>query len=459
MIEDNELTKTAALYIRVSTDAQREEGYSIDAQKEALVGYCKARGFKKYEFYIDGGFSGSNLDRPEIKRLIEDAKAKKIGKCIVYKLDRLSRSQKDTLYLIEDILNPNGVDFISINETMDTSTPLGRLMLGILSAFAQLERENIKERTRMGMLERIKEGYWMGGGRIPFGYDYDKERGILVPNEDAKTVRQIYDLYIEGKSAQTIADMLGLKYDRLVMQILTRKSNLGIISYKGKEYQGKHEPIIDRETFDKAMLCMHNRSDNKNYSSNSLLSGLLVCGHCHAKMHYQSWGNTGRKKISCYSQQTSKKYLVKDENCPQIKLWQEEVEEAVLADLFSFTIEAHKRTDFSNKTNITSNLKEQIAASEKQLKRLYELYAKSEDDTLKNTIDEFLSKHKKLKKQLENEQQRNIISNSRREILDEVKNLEQVWDILNFDEKRRIVKSLIKEIIIKDNNIEIYYQF
>ena len=225
MNQENTSNK-AALYIRVSTDAQREEGYSIDAQKEALVGYCKARGFSEYEFFIDGGFSGSNLNRPEMTRLIEAARNHTIKKCIVYKLDRLSRSQKDTLYLIEDIFNPNGVDFISINETMDTSTPLGRLMLGILSAFAQLERENIKERTRMGMLERIKEGYWMGGGRVPFGYDYDKAKGILVPNEDAKTVKKIYELYIDGKSAQTIADMLGLKYDRLVGKVISDSSNI-----------------------------------------------------------------------------------------------------------------------------------------------------------------------------------------------------------------------------------------
>ncbi len=455
----NEFIEKAALYVRVSTDAQREEGYSIDAQKEALIGYCKARGYKDYEFYIDGGFSGSSLDRPEIKRLIKDAQNRKIKKCIVYKLDRLSRSQKDTLYLIEDILNPNGVDFISINETMDTSTPLGRLMLGILSAFAQLERENIKERTRMGMLERVKEGYWMGGGRIPFGYNYDKEKGILVPNEDAETVRQIYNLYIDGKSAQTIADMFDLKYDRLVMQILSRKSNLGIITYNGKEYKGRHQPIIDRETYDKAMLCMQKRAENKNYSSSSLLSGILLCGHCGAKMHYQSWGSTGRKKISCYSQQTSKKYLIKDKNCPQIKLWQEEVEQAVLNDLFSYTIAAHKKSKLSAKKDITENLKEQIASAEKQLKRLYELYAKSDDDTLRSTIDEFRNKYKKLKKQLEDENQKNIISNSRREILNEVNNLEEVWDILSFDEKRKIIKSLIKEIIITDNNISIYYHF
>ena len=187
--------KKAAIYIRVSTDAQREEGYSIEAQKEMLTAYCISKGIKNYEYYTDGGFSGSNLDRPELKKLISDVADGKIGCVLVYKLDRLSRSQKDTLYLIEDIFNPKNVDFISLNESMDTSTPLGRLMLGILSAFAQLERENIKERTRMGMKERIKSGLWPGGGRIPFGYDYDSKSGVLVPNRDADTVRKIYELY------------------------------------------------------------------------------------------------------------------------------------------------------------------------------------------------------------------------------------------------------------------------
>ena len=154
----NNTSKKTAVYIRVSTDAQREEGYSIEAQKEMLTAYCVSKGIQNYEYYIDGGFSGSNISRPALERLISDIKKKKISCVLVYKLDRLSRSQKDTLYLIEDVFNPNGVDFISLNENMDTSTPIGRLMLGILSAFAQLERENIKERTKMGMKERIKSG-------------------------------------------------------------------------------------------------------------------------------------------------------------------------------------------------------------------------------------------------------------------------------------------------------------
>ena len=204
------------IYIRVSTDAQFEEGYSVEAQKEQLTAYCISKGIKKYDYYIDGGWSGSNIERPEIERLIQDVKDGKISQVIVYKLDRLSRSQKDTLYLIEDLFMPNNVDFVSITESLDTSTPMGRAMIGILAAFAQLERENIRMRTRMGMKERVKEGYWMGGGRVPYGYDYDQKQGILIPNKDAKKVKKMYDLYLQGYSPQSIANMLGLKYDKLV---------------------------------------------------------------------------------------------------------------------------------------------------------------------------------------------------------------------------------------------------
>jgi len=271
--------KKAALYVRVSTDAQAEEGYSIDAQKEALEGWCASRRIKNYEFYTDGGFTGSNIDRPELGRMIADAKDGKLSHVVVYKLDRLSRSQKDTLYLIEDVFNPHGVDFVSLQETMDTSTPLGRLMLGILSAFAQLERENIRERTRMGMLARVKEGYWPGGGRVPFGYDYDSEQGFLVPNADAETVRRIYDLYLKGYAMYRVAQLTGLRYERLARQILNRKSNCGYIVYNGCEYRGRHQPIVSLETYERAMEMQRSRSSKRMRApSRYLLTGLVYCG-------------------------------------------------------------------------------------------------------------------------------------------------------------------------------------
>ena len=153
--------KRAALYIRVSTLEQAQEGYSIGAQKERLLAFCKAHDWLVADFYIDGGYSGSNLDRPGIQKLI--AETGSFDLVLVMKLDRLSRSQRDTLYLIEDVFLPAGVDFISMAESFDTSTPFGRAMIGILSVFAQLEREQIKERTFMGRVERAKEGLFHGG--------------------------------------------------------------------------------------------------------------------------------------------------------------------------------------------------------------------------------------------------------------------------------------------------------
>mgnify|MGYP000115545440 CR=1 FL=1 len=143
--------KHTALYLRVSTEAQADEGYSLAAQAEKLEAYCRMKGIDRFTQYVDGGFSGSNLSRPAVTQLIRCGEVERV---VVYKLDRLSRSQKDTLYLIEDVFAPHGVDFVSINENIDTGTPYGRAMIGILSAFAQLERENIFLRTRMGMVER-----------------------------------------------------------------------------------------------------------------------------------------------------------------------------------------------------------------------------------------------------------------------------------------------------------------
>ena len=164
------------------------------------------------------------------------------------------------------------------------------------------------------MQKRVESGLWPGGGCVPFGYDYDPEQGILVPNQDAATVKKAYDLFLQGYSTYRIAEMLNLKYDRLAYQILTRKSNAGYIVYNGAEYRGKHEPIISLETYERTMMMMKDRSD-RHYVSSSvhLLTGLVRCGVCGAKMRYAKWGKQGYKLV-CYSQQTSKKYLVRDEN-------------------------------------------------------------------------------------------------------------------------------------------------
>lgn len=460
-IADNKTGNIVALYVRVSTDKQREEGYSIDVQKERLQGYMKSKGTReKYQMYVDDGYTGASLDRPAMSKLLLDIKDGKISSVVVVKLDRLSRSQKDTLYLIEDVFMPHGVSFASLNESFDTATPFGRAMVGILSVFAQLERENIFERTRSGMQKRVENGLWMGGGRVPFGYDYDKELGILVPNKDAETVRTIYDLYINGYALQTIANMCGLKYEKLAQQIITRKSNAGYIVYNGVEYKGKHEPIISLETYNRAMMLMLERS-RKYVTSNSnyLLTGLVYCGKCGAKMRYQKWGKD-KCKLVCYSQQKSKPYLVKDPNCDNARADASAIENIVIGAVFKA---CKKKIDEEptqrNRTSPLEILNGQYEMYNKKLKRLYTLYSEDADDALIDTINDIKQQMEILNKQIEIAQQDEIISQKAKDIVGHIETIESLWEYSTIQEKRNAIRSLVKSVIITGSKVKVNLTF
>ena len=197
--------RRAALYIRVSTLEQAQEGYSVGEQKERLIAYCKAQDWIIADIYVDGGYTGSNLKRPGIQKLITETD--KFDLVLVYKLDRLSRSQRDTLYLIDAVFRPNSVDFVSMQESFDTSSPFGKAMIGLLAVFAQLEREQIKERTWMGRVARAKTGLYHGGGNIPIGYDYSDGKLTINPYE-AEQVRKIFEWYLSGLSLKAVTDRL-----------------------------------------------------------------------------------------------------------------------------------------------------------------------------------------------------------------------------------------------------------
>ncbi len=443
-----------ALYLRVSTEAQADEGYSLAAQKEKLEAYCRMKGISSFKHYVDGGFSGSNLSRPAVTELVESIREGNVERVVVYKLDRLSRSQKDTLYLIEDVFLPHNVDFVSINENIDTGSPYGRAMIGILSAFAQLERENIFMRTRMGMVERVKQGYWPGGGKLPFGYDYDKAKGILVPNEDADTVKEIYARYIEGQSTGRIAKELGLKYEHLVKQILARESNTGIIVYKGTKYQGRHEPLVSKETFEKARKRLDNRNRPRAAEAGKLLTGLLVCGHCGAKMRYQKWGNAGDKLV-CYSRDKSKPHLVHDENCPNKGIMAREVEEIVIRDLSKLSAApVKKRAGISDE----NACKRALDKAQKKLIRLYGLYAEAEDDALIEAIRNAKKEKERAEKFLEQAKASTML-NDDSEALEALSCIGSCWDKLGKIERQTLIRVCVDKIILQNSKIEIFYAF
>ena len=323
MTESNSSTANIACYCRVSTENQTEN-YSIDEQRERLEAFCKARGWDRPEMYVDPGFSGGSLDRPALRSLLDGVKHGRFGTVVVYKLDRLSRSQKDTLWLIEDVFNRYNVSFVSVCENFDTGTPFGKAMIGILSVFAQLEKDQITERFTMGRIGRAKNGLFHGGGNAPTGYDYLNGH-LTVNGFEALQVREMFERFLNGESVHAIQRAINGKYGThiahtRVYNILRNSVYIGKVKFCGVEYGGEHEPIITEEQFHEAQRLLSDKSaknsDIKPFRAGFLLSGLVYCGNCGARYH------GGHGYYRCYSRSKSDKRYVLDPDCknPSIEI-------------------------------------------------------------------------------------------------------------------------------------------
>ena len=419
-----------------------------------MISYAKSKDYTEFEFYIDGGYSGKDLNRPAIQRLIEDCKNHKIDAVFVFKLDRISRSQRDTLYLIEEVFNKYDVSFISMRENFDTSSPFGKAMIGVLSVFAQLERETILERTRIGLKKRAEAGLWRGGGKIPFPYRYDRNTGTLIPiPEQVELLHKMISLYISGKSFNAIGDIVGMDESLVETRILSI-TNTGKVPYKDEVYDGKHEAVVSDELYEEILRVNKVRSHEK-YERHYLLSGKVYCGHCGAKYRYQKWGK--RLIMYCYSQQKSKPRYIKDPNCNN-KRWDTfEVEDAVLEELFkmSLDLDLFKKTFNIATVNVKNEYRGRLEEITKQINNLLNNIASG------IAVEETNKRINELEKEKETIEEKLIESEQKEKdnkvSLNMIKNLKATWFDMDFDEQRRIIEHLIDKVIVNDNEINIYY--
>jgi len=419
-----------------------------------LLSYAKSKDYTEFEYYIDGGYSGKDLNRPAIQKLIEDCKNHKIDAVFVFKLDRISRSQRDTLYLIEEVFNKYDVSFISMRENFDTSTPFGKAMIGVLSVFAQLERETILERTRIGLKKRAEAGLWRGGGKIPFPYRYDRNTGTLIPiPEQVELLHKMISLYISGKSFNAIGDIVGMDESLVETRILSI-TNTGKVPYKDEVYDGKHEAVVSDELYEEILRVNKVRSHEK-YERHYLLSGKVYCGHCGAKYRYQKWGK--RLIMYCYSQQKSKPRYIKDPNCNN-KRWDTfEVEDAVLEELFKMSLDLNlfKKTFNIATVNVKNEYRTRLEEITKQINNLLNNIASG------IAVEETNKKINELEKEKETIEEKLIESEQKEKdnkvSLNMIKNLKATWFDMDFDEQRRIIEHLIDKVIVNDNEINIYY--
>lgn len=233
------------VYVRVSTEEQATTGVSIDAQKEKLADYCKLNDWVLAEEYIDAGLSGGTVNRPELQRMIQDCRNGIIDVVLVYKLDRLSRSLRDIILTIDE-LRQYGVDFVSLTEQIDTTNPVGKLMFHIIGAFAEFERDMIRQRVIMGMDKKAEDGYVQY--KAPLGYDYVDGK-LIVNAEGAEIVRSVYDNYLRERSTLKVSKRLNLSRS-LVYHILKNETYLGKVKWRDNVIDGEHEAIVDKDAFD-----------------------------------------------------------------------------------------------------------------------------------------------------------------------------------------------------------------
>ena len=381
-----------ALYTRVSTQEQAREGYSIEEQASRLRSYCDAMGWPDHQLYTDPGFSGGSMDRPALQQLIRDVESGQITRVVVYKLDRLSRSQLDTLYLIERVFLAHGCEFVSLSESFDTSTPFGRAMIGILAVFAQLEREQIKERMTMGREARAKEGGYCASSHIPIGYNYEGGELVVAPAE-AMQVREVYRLFLSGAPVRAIeremrqrglAHRYGPWTPYTIRRVLSSPVYAGRVTYAGQVHDGRHEPLVDEATWQAAQDRLAERSAQaaKHQAVSGrkfLLTGLIWCARCGARYGaVVSHADQIRSYYMCYSRSAKSAAMVRDRACKNTTWRVEKLDGLILGQI------AQLATDPAQIPRVSSqpHPEEQIAALEAQLAevrrrkaRLLDLYA------------------------------------------------------------------------------------
>jgi len=293
-------TVRCAIYCRKSVERGLDmEFNSLDAQREAAEAYIASQKINGWvclpEHYDDGGFSGGNMNRPALKKLLEDAEAGKLDLIVVYKIDRLSRSLCDFAEL-NKMFDKWGVAFVSVTQEINTNTSTGRMMLNILMTFAQFEREMAAMRVKDKMAATRKKGKWVGGS-VPIGYKV-VDKKLIIDEEKAPVVKRIFQRYLEIQSPKQVAwelnadgimTLMGKPWDNQhIYRILNNCTYAGNVFYEGEIWKGEHQAIIDMETWEMTQRFLKTNAPVRDYSRKQTtiapLKGILRCGHCNSSM-------------------------------------------------------------------------------------------------------------------------------------------------------------------------------
>jgi DNA invertase Pin-like site-specific DNA recombinase len=500
--------KLIAIYCRVSTEEQSENGYSIDEQERLLEEWCKKMGYVIYKCYSDRGISGKNIkDRPALKELLSDAKAGKFDMVISWKINRVSRKLEDVLK-IANLLEKNNITFKSYSEPFETDTPAGRMQFQMMALIGEFERGTIAQNVKMGMIAKAKSGNWCGGRVL--GYDLvpnnspeEEKKGknkLKINEKEAEIVRFIFNEYSKGKGYKAITNQinkLGYKTKKgndfsvgSIRDILTNPVYIGEIRYNVRQnwsekrrrninpnpirVKGKHEAIIDRELWDKVQLILESKKGKPSriYDGEYPLTGILRCPKCGAGMVISRTTNTladgSKKRIAYYccgnwknkgtSVCNSNTIRVDKANEYVFKKIEELVSNEAMIKAVVKNINKERKDKVKPAKRLLGDIDKELEKLDKRKRKIFEAY---EDDIL--TKEEFQTRKNELNEKIRilEEEKKPLLNTISEEVSEEIP-YEFIKDILmNFskilnssvsrEQQKKLLHMIISEITMNES--------
>jgi len=465
-----------AIYVRVSTEEQAQEGYSIRAQEQKLKDYARIKEWAIYKIYKDEGISGKNITaRPAINEMIDDIKKGYVKNVLIFKIDRLTRSTADLLYLI-NLFHEQDCAFNSLNESIDTHSATGRMFIKIIGIFAEFERENIAERITLGFERKAREGHSTSSRSTSYGYDRKNGENIQTINKDeAEIVKEIFDMFVnKHMSYANIKNNLNNRniptkenstWDaRTIISLLKNCNYKGFVRYAYKddkrkfEVKGLHEPIISEELFNEAQILAEKITKKvyKKYpKEDHYFAGFLFCGKCgerlmiHSKYKKDKDGNDVFVKVDYYCNNRKKK------KCTASYMLQKNVEMTFVEyinniedfnTLDEIQLAMKQETKMQN-LELIGELRKQSEKLDRKEKEIVNMYVQENID-----FDSYVN----IKKKIDKERKEIIpLLQNAEEYADEemtikkeniISSLKENWGLLTNSEKRMFLMNFIERI-------------
>jgi site-specific DNA recombinase len=480
----------AALYLRVSTEEQRREGFSLAAQEDILKAYCESKGVDVFDIYDDGGYSGKDFNRPRMQQLLKDLKGDKFDVVVAVAVDRISRNNLDVLTFVDRELHPRGKKLLISTCDIDSSTETGKMFISLLGTFAEYERQLIVSRVKKGMEKRASDGLWNGGRML--GYDVIDKK-LVVNQEEANLVQEIFELRASGKGYRSIAVRLNQHGNKTklntsysintIKTILENEKYIGNMTWgKMRDWNNKkrkgtseptrvdgvHEAIITIELWDKVQnirrLNQETPINQSNYKGEFILSGLLRCPSCGAgtvmskakkrdgtgyHLYYMCQNYHAKGKTAC-SSNLVRKEIVEEQVLDLIKSIL--ADESIVDRIMSKLMDEESISTAGSKKELNIQMTSMKKLLEKQKKLDADYYSEQLStatysrlsEPLENEINELQNVIKKI--EFEISRASTTININKELVIEALTSFDTLFELATNEEKRALLRALIKEI-------------